>query len=283
MSGNIKQAGRSGMLSSMLRADIRRMLKSRLFYIMPAVALLVPVIMTVMLTAMDGKETVNQQTGEVTVMEGPESVWESIGSLPSSGDEIGSENGVGEDGTDSMAGMDMLSMCNINMVFMGVAVFVCIFVCDDFRSGYAKNLFTVRAGRGEYAWSKVIVGSACGALMLICYFLGGMLGGAVSGLSFALCDGMSVQSIVMCMLSKIFLVSVFVSIFTVISICARQRTWLAICLSLGGGMLLFMTVPMITPLTAGILNVILCLGGGVLFSAGLCAVGRAVLRRVHLV
>ena len=35
---------------------------------------------------------------------------------------------------------------------------------------------------------------------------------------------------------EIFLMLVFVSIFTLISIGAKQRTWLAICGSLGGGM-----------------------------------------------
>ena len=104
-------------------------------------------------------------------------------------------------------------MCNINMAFMGVAVFVCLFISDDFRSGYAKNLFTVRAKRGEYMVSKTVSGFVCGAFMLVAYFIGSVLGGAIAGLSFDL-HGLNAGNIVMCMLAKIFLMLVFVSIFT---------------------------------------------------------------------
>ena len=119
-----EKIGFSTRAKSMLKVDLRRMFRSRLFYIMIACALLVPVVMTVMLVMMDGKETVNEQTGEVTVMEGPESVWQSIGTLPA------------KEPADAAAmggGMDVMAMCNINMAFMGVAVFVCLFEDVLFR------------------------------------------------------------------------------------------------------------------------------------------------------
>lgn len=259
-------------LSSMLCVDIRRMLKSRVFYIIIACALIVPIVMTVMLVMMDGQESVNQQTGEVTIMEGPESVWESIGTLPSDG----------KSEADMSAGMDVMAMCNINMAFMGVCVFVALFVCDDFRSGYAKNLFTVRAKRGEYVVSKIFVGFICGALMVILYFLGAMIAGAIMGLSFDL-GSLNTFNIVCCILSKVFLMLVFVPIFVTLSIASKQKTWLAICLSLGCGMLLFMMVGMITPLGSTLMNVILCIAGGALFSFGLGTVAKTVLRKSSVV
>ena len=261
-------------VKSMLKVDFRRMFKSKLFYILIACALLVPIVMTVMLTMMDGQETVNRQTGEVTVMEGPENAWEAIGTLPSDVNESGDAA--------MMGGMDIMAMCNINMAFMGVAVFVCLFISDDFRSGYAKNLFTVRAKRGEYAVSKTISGFICGAFMLIAYLVGAVLGGAISGLSFDL-HGLNAGNIVMCMLAKIFLMLVFVSIFTLISVAAKQRAWLGICGSLGGGMLLFMMVSMITPLGSTIINVVLCAAGGALFAFGLGSVTKMILQKTSLV
>jgi ABC-type transport system involved in multi-copper enzyme maturation permease subunit len=168
------------------------------------------------------------------------------------------------------------------MMFMIVAVFICLFISDDFRSGYAKNLFTVRAKRGEYVISKTLAGFVCGAFLLIAYFVGAMLGGAVSGLSFEL-GGLSGLNIVMCMLAKIFLMPVFISIFVLISVAAKQKAWLALCGSFGGGMLLFMMVSMITPLNSTIINVILCLAGGVLFASGLGAISNTVLRKTSLV
>ena len=261
-------------VKSMLKVDFRRMFKSKLFYILIACALLVPIVMTVMLTMMDGQETVNLQTGEVTVMEGPENAWEAIGTLPSDVNESGDAA--------MMGGMDIMAMCNINMAFMGVAVFVCLFISDDFRSGYAKNLFTVRAKRGEYAVSKTLSGFICGAFMLIAYLVGAVLGGAISGLSFDL-HGLNAGNIVMCMLAKIFLMLVFVSIFTLISVAAKQKAWLGICGSLGGGMLLFMMVSMITPLSSTLLNVVLCAAGGALFAFGLGSVTKVILQKTSLV
>ena len=59
-------------LGSMLKVDFRRMLKSKLFYILIASALVMPILMTVMMTMMDGSVSVNPQTGVETIMEGPE-------------------------------------------------------------------------------------------------------------------------------------------------------------------------------------------------------------------
>ena len=254
-------------MKSMLRVDFRRMFKSRLFYILIAAALVMPILMTVMMAMMDGSVSVDPQTGVETVMQGPENTWQNIGTLP---------------GGEAMGGTEIFAMCNINMAFMMVAVFICLFISDDFRSGYAKNLFTVRAKRGEYVVSKTLCGVICGAFMLIAYFVGSILGGAMAGLSFDL-HGLTAVNLVMCLLAKIFLMPVFVSIFTLISIAARQKAWLAICGSLGGGMLLFMMVSMITPLGSTLMNVILCLAGGALFGFGLGAISRVVLKKSSMV
>ena len=254
-------------MKSMLRVDVRRMFKSRLFYILLAVSLLTPILMTVMMAMMDGSVSVNPQTGAETVMRGPENTWQNIGTLP---------------GGETMGGSEVFMMCNINMMFMAVAVFVCLFISDDFRSGYAKNLFTVRAKKGDYVISKTFCGFICGALMLLVYFVGSILGGAIAGLSFDL-HGLGASNIAMCMLAKIFLMPVFVSIFTLVSVAAKQKAWLSICGSLGGGMLLFMMVSMITPLNAIVINVLLCAAGGAMFAFGLGAISKVILTKTSLV
>ena len=253
-------------LKSMLRIDMRRMFKSKLFYILIACALIMPILMTVMMSMMDGSVSVNPQTGAETVMQGPENAWQNIGTLPG----------------EALGGSEIFMMCNINMAFMGVAVFVCLFISDDFRSGYAKNLFTVRSKRGEYVISKTVSGFICGAFMLIAYFIGSVLGGVISGLSFDL-HGLNAGNLVMCMLAKIFLMLVFVSIFTLISVAAKQRAWLCLCGSLGAGMLLFMTVSIITPLGSTVVNAALCLAGGLLFSFGLGAISNKILKKTSLI
>ncbi|MBQ3014736.1 MAG: hypothetical protein IJD75_06355, partial [Clostridia bacterium] len=67
------------------------------------------------------------------------------------------------------------------------------------------------------------------------------------------------------------------------SVAAKQKAWLALCGSLGGGMLLFMMVSMITPLNSTIVNVLFCAAGGLLFAVGLGAISKAVLKRTSLV
>ncbi len=254
-------------LGSMLKVDFRRMFKSKTFYILIACALVIPILMTVMMTMMDGSVSVNPQTGEESIMHGPENTWQNIGTLP---------------GGEAMGGNEIFMMCNINMMFMLVAVFICLFISEDFRSGFAKNLFTVRARKGDYVASKTISGFACGAFLLIAYFIGTMLGGGISGLPFDL-HGLTTGNIAMCMAAKLFLMLVFVAIDVIVSVAAKQKTWLCLCGSLGAGMLLFMMVSLITPLGSTLLHVIGCLAGGVLFSGGLGVLSNRILNKTSLV
>jgi len=252
-------------LHSMLSVDLRRMAVSRLTYIMFAIALLCPILILVMTTMMDGSTTVNQQTGEVTTIEAFKSVWLAISSR-----------------SDAPMSMDLTGMCNMNLMYFAAGVWLCLFVSEDFRSGYAKNLFTVRAKKTDYVASKTIVGIIGGSVMLLLWLIGALLGGAVSGVSFDMM-GVGAGNILMCILSKLAIMAVFIPIFLVISVAAKQRAWLSICLSLGGGMLLFMMIPMLTPLDADIMNVVLGLAGGAMFSIGLGAISNTVLNKTALV
>lgn len=83
----------------------------------------------------------------------------------------------------------------------------------------------------------------------------------------------------MCILSKVVLVTIFVSIYLLMSVIAKQKSWMSILLSMMVGMFLFMMIPMLTPLNATIMNVLLCLAGGALFSLGMGAVSQVVLKK----
>lgn len=254
-------------LKTMLSVDFRRMFTMPLLYIMIGSCLVIPILILVMTTMMDGSVSVNPQTGVETVINGFDSAWQIIGSVS---------------GSSSAMSMDMISMCNINLLYFFVAVLVCIFVAGDFRSGYAKNLFTVRAKKADYIISKTFVCFVGGALMILAFFIGSILGGAISGLSFDMA-GFGTSGIIMCLLSKILLIGAFVPIYLLWSVAAKQKLWLSLVGSFMVGMFLFMMIPMLTPLNATILNVVLCLAGGVLFSIGLGAISNTVLRKTSLV
>ena len=173
-------------------------------------------------------------------------------------------------------------MCNINMMYFAIAVLVCVFVCDDFRSGYAKNLFTVRAKKTDYVISKTLVGSLGGACMILAFVVGSVMGGAMSSLPFEMV-GFNGFNLFCSILTKVLLVPIFVSIFLMMSVIGKQKSWLAMCLSLGVGMFLFMGISIASPLDAGGMHILLCLAGSVGFAIGMGAISNVILKKTSLV
>ena len=262
--------------ASMLKVDFKRLFLSRAFYIIVTICLVAPVLILVMTSMMDGTVSVNPQTGEETVIEGFDNVWQIIGTVSDTSTDTAQ-------GT-NMTAMDMsiTSMCNINMLYFAISALVCIFVSDDFRSGYAKNLFTVRAKKSDYVASKTIVLIFGASMMIFAFFIGSLVGGAVSSLSFEMV-GFNTVNLIMCVLSKMMLVSIFVPIYLIMSVIAKQKLWMSIILSMMVGMFLFMMIPMLTPLNATALNLLVCASGGVCFGIGLGSVSNIILKKTSLV
>lgn len=257
-------------LKSMLKVDTRRLFISPFFYIMVGISFVIPILILVMTTMMDGTVSTNPQTGQETVMHGFDYVWQILGSVSSTSTE---QTGMS---------MDLVSMCNINMMYFAVAVLVCVFVCDDFRSGYSKNLFTVRAKKTDYVISKTLVSSIGGGAMILAFVLGSIIGGAIASLSFEMV-GFNAFNLVCSIISKVLLVPIFVSIFLTMSVIGKQKSWLSICLSLGIGMFLFMVISIASPLDAGVIHIILCLVGSVGFAVGMGAISNLILNKTSLV
>lgn len=256
-------------LRTMLHVDFRRMFTMPLIWIMIGACLVMPVLILVMTTMMDGTVTVNPQTKAETVIEGFDNVWQIIGAVSTNSSEA------------AMA-MDMTGMCNINLLYFIVSVLVCLFVSEDFRSGYAKNLFTVRAKKTDYVISKTLVCFAGGALMILAFFLGALVGGAVAGLPFVM-EGFDMTNLILCVAAKVLLMAVFVPIYLCMAVIAKQKAWLSILLSMMVGMFMFMMIPMLTPLDATLVHVLGCLAGGVLLAIGLGAVSNKILKSTSLV
>lgn len=254
-------------LKSMLHVDFRRMFTMPLFYIMSAVALFIPILVLVMTTMMDGSVSVNPTTGVETVIEGFDNTWQIIGSLSSS---------------NSMMNMDLTSMCNVNLLYFIIAVFICIFVAEDFRSGYSKNLFTRRSNKVDYVISKSLVSFISGSIMMILFLIGSVLGGLVTNLPFSL-EGAGIGGLIMCMSSKIFLVLIFSSLAVLMSIISKTKSWLSILICLGSGMIFYTMIPMLTPLDSTVINLVISLIVGIIFSIGLGLISNLVLNKTSLV
>lgn len=248
-------------LKSMLKVDFKRMFTMPLVYIMAGVGLLLPILMLVMTSMMT---SVDPETGEAVAAF--TSVWQAIGS------------------TGGAMSMDLTTMCNINLMYFLIAIAVCVFVTEDFKSGYAKNLFTVRSKKIDYVISKTLVGFVLGVIMVVAFFIGAMIGGAIGGLPFdAASAGASAGGIAACIFSKLFLALLFSGIGLLVSVIAKQKTWLAVLCSLAVGALLFTMLPMMSPLNSTILNVIMCLAGSAIFATGLGAISNLILNKTSLV
>ena len=255
-------------ISTMFEVDFRRMFTTPLFYIFLASAFMIPVLILVMTSSFGDATTIDPVTGVEKEMEMFTNVWQIIGST------LSYQSGAG-------MSMDMTTMCNINLLFFIAPILICINISEDFRSGYAKNLFTYRAKKVDYVISKILLGFICATYMLVVFFIGAMIGGAISKLPFDLGSATAI-SVLMCMLSKAFLMLVFISIVVVMSVIAKEKLWMSILLFMATGMLLFMMIPSLTPLDATIVNVVLCLVGGVLFSIGLGAVSNTLLTKRNI-
>ena len=261
-------------LSSMMKLDFRRLFTSGLFYIIVGICLVIPILVLIMTKMMEGSPMNDQygnplidEFGNPILMEGIKSVWQMLGSIS---------------GGEQSISMDIVSMCNINMMFFALAILVGLFIGQDFKSGYCKNLFTVRSNKVDYVFSKTFIGFIVGVIMILSFFIGSLLGGAIAGVSFEMI-GINRINIIACLFSKFGLVLVFASIFVLMSIVAKQKTWLSILGGLGVGMLLFMIIPVVSPLNATIINVILSFVGGTIFCFGLGAVSNLILKKTSLI
>lgn len=246
-------------LKTMLKVDFKRMFTMPLVYIMAGVCFALPILFLVMTSTMNGAEGSAEAMGAFT------NVWQSIGAV----------SGLG-------MSMDLTGICNINMLYFLIAVLVCVFVSEDFTSGYAKNLFTVRSKKVDYVISKSLVTYVGATIMLITFFVGAMLGGAIAGLPFDTA-GFGAGGVAACLFSKVFISAIFVSLSLLLSVVAKQRLWLSILGSCAAGMLLFTMIPMVAPLNANFLNVIMCFIGGAVFAVGIGAVSNVLLNKTSLV
>ena len=243
-------------IKSMLNVDFYRLFLTPLFYIMIFVSAIIPALV---FTIVGANETTTTPTFT--------NVWQVIESAS------GANAGAGL--------MDLAMMCNINMVFIFVAIMISIFVSHDYSSGYNKSIFTVHSKKIDYVISKTIIGLISGACMVVAYVFGAMLAGLITGLSFSL-GSATILTAFTCILSKICLMGVFVPLYIVVAVFFKQKLWLSILGSFAVGILFYPIAMMSAPLNSGFLNLILCLAGGTMLGVGFGALSTFILKKRDL-
>ena len=255
-------------LKSMFSVDFRRLFISPIYYILIGISFVIPILVLVMTTLMVGTTSTDPVTGEITVMEPIfTNAWQIIGSLPSNTKEMT---------------LDIATMCNIDMMYFMIAVFVCLFVSEEYRCGYCKNLFTVRGNKIDYVISKTITCFVAGGTILLSFLIGSLIGGKIAGLPFDF-NGFNPLNVIMCILSRLLLVLIFVPIYLLMSVIGKHRTWLSMILSFCISMLLFMMVSSISPINSSIVNVIISLILGTLLSFLLGLISNTILKKTSII
>ena len=249
-------------VKSMLKLDFYRLFHTPLFYIMLAIAAIIPaMVLGLSVAEIETPQTNSQYVANTPQAEMPafDYTWQLIES---------SENfSPGEDGGSAF---DMAGFANINMLYIFAGLLMAIFVAHDYSSGYVKNIFTVHSKKLDYVISKSTIGIFSGASMVLTYVFGTVLAGALTGKSFLL-GASGVGGLIFCLISKMLLMGVFCSLYLSISVFFRNKLWLTIVFTFLLGMMFYPVASFGTTLDSTILaplvSLVAGIGGALAFGA----------------
>ena len=243
---------------SMLKLDFYRLFHTPLFYIMLAIAAIIPA----MVLSMSGMETT---LPDGTVQQGIEftNTWQMV---ESTGGSAIADNPL-----------DFGGFANINMLFIFAGLLMAIFVAHDYSSGFVKNIFTVHSKKIDYVISKSAIGIFSGAGMILTYVFGAVIAGLLTGKAF----DVNVSGLIFCLISKAFLMGVFCSLFLSIAVFFRNRLWLTIIFTFLFGMMLYPAASVAT-LNSTAITTLITLFAGAVGAVGIGAVSTKILNKRDL-
>jgi len=180
-------------IMGMLGVDLYRLFHTPLFYIFLAIAAIIPA----MVSAMTMMPDQNGQTMEPLYS----NVWQIIAA------------------TKSLYVIETIAdYANMNMVFIFGGIMVSIFIGNDYRSGYVKQLFTTHAKKQDYMISKSLVCAFAMACMCITYLIGGTVGGLLVGYE----TDVNVGSLIIAILGKVIMSLGWASLYTFLNVIFRR-------------------------------------------------------------
>ena len=152
---------------NLLRMDLRRLVRTRSFYIVLAVTAGFLLLMILMVSAVSNPETLDaMQSSGMVVVEGDDHQM---------GEEIR-----------SMSRLEFVHEClGSGFLLMITCIGMTLFVNGDFSSGYVKNICFARPRRREYVLSKVLVAGMYSGVLVIVGILVSLVGPALFGLHLA--------------------------------------------------------------------------------------------------
>ena len=219
-------------IKGMLGVDFYRLFHTPLFYIFLAIAAIIPA----MVSAMTMMPDQNGQTMEPLYS----NVWQIIAA------------------TKSLYVIETIAdYANMNMVFIFGGIMVSVFIGNDYRSGYVKQLFTTHAKKQDYMISKSLACAFAMACMCVAYFIGGTVAGLLVGYE----TDVNVGSLIVAILGKVIMSLGWASLYTFLNVIFRRYFGISVASSFffGTGILIIGAAAIVESLTlpTGFLNVFL--------------------------
>ena len=122
------------------------------------------------------------------------------------------------------------------------------------------------------------VGVFGGGGMIITYVIGTVLAGLLTGKAFEV----NVSGLVMCLLSKLFLMGIFCSLFLGIAVFFRNKLWMTIVFTFLFGMMLYPAASVAT-LSSTVVTMLITLVAGVIGAVAIGSVSSLILKKRDLV
>ena len=196
-------------IKGMLGVDFYRLFHTPLFYIFLAIAAIIPA----MVLGTSGQDARGAAVSVYT------NTWQMIAAKTP----IYVISNIGE-------------YANMDMVFIFGGIMVSIFIGNDYRRGYVKQLFTTHAKKQDYMISKTLTCAFAMACMCITYLLGTVVSGIMIGASMEV----KIGSLIIAILGKMVMSLGWASLYTFLNVILRKYFWISIGASffLGTGILI---------------------------------------------
>ena len=219
-------------IKGMLGVDFYRLFHTPLFYIFLAIAAIIPAMVSAMTMMPD-------QSGDTM-----EPLYSNVWQIIAASEALYVIRTIGD-------------YANMNMVFIFGGIMVSIFIGHDYKSGYVKQLFTTHAKKQDYMISKSLVCAFAMACMCITYFIGGTVGGLLSGYE----TDVKIGSLIIAVLGKMLMSLGWASLYTFLNVIFRKYFGISIASSFffGTGILIIGAAAIVESLflPTGFLNIFL--------------------------
>ncbi|ASA23466.1 hypothetical protein [Paenibacillus donghaensis] len=144
-----------------------------------------------------------------------------VSQVISGGDNVSIELLLGASGSSGEEDFLNASM-GTGVIFILLGIILTLFVCRDYSSGFAKNIFTAHANPWDYIGGKMLSMMVTSALMLVLYSIEALLALTVSGNGIILAGG--VTGLILFIVQKWIVSCAFIALILLINLLTRSTT-----------------------------------------------------------